>query len=244
MEMYIWNSVIVLSKTIFYIGFACFTGYTFLGRTLMRGSRNLLGNNDGSNIRKLTIALIFSVLIANVAWFFASTGAMVEEGIQGAFDPDMVSIMWDSSIGESTLFRILGLIVAIFAMVSPRYLKFIRLNQYLKQGLYAISLLILAYSFVLIGHVSELDTFDKALFMIHVLVMAWWFGSLVPLHQACKTANYEDLYCLMEVFGKQASVLVSLLLFAGLVLAIQLLGNLEALFNSSYGQTLLVKLLS
>jgi putative copper resistance protein D len=47
----------------------------------------------------------------------------------------------------------------------------------------------------------------------------------------------------MERFGKQASVMVSLLLIAGLLLAIQLVGGLDALLFTNYGQTILVKLL-
>jgi putative copper resistance protein D len=46
----------------------------------------------------------------------------------------------------------------------------------------------------------------------------------------------------MESFGKQASFTLSLLLVAGLWLVIQLVGSLDALISSSYGQTLLFKL--
>ena len=44
-------------------------------------------------------------LVANAIWFFANTGSMVEEGIKGALDPDMLAIMWDSSVGNSALLR-------------------------------------------------------------------------------------------------------------------------------------------
>jgi putative copper resistance protein D len=181
-------------------------------------------------------------LIANAIWFFASTGAMVEEGIQGALEPDMLGIIWDSSIGDGTLLRGLGLVLAIFAITSHIKFKSVALSNNIKQSLLGLSLLLLSYTFSLFGHVSELEVFEKVLLMLHVLVMAWWFGALFPLKQACHEQDYEQLYSLMDKFGRQASIAVSLLLIAGLWLAFQLVGNVGELFSSSYGQTLLLKL--
>ncbi|OKY26174.1 copper-binding protein [Thalassotalea sp. PP2-459] len=235
MEMYIWNSVIVLSKVLFYLGFAGIAGYTFL-------SNQLRQYNEFSSNNKLTICLIVFALIANVLWFFAKTGVVAEEGIQGAFAPYMVSIMWNSSVGETILVRAIGLIVALCTIVLPTVFRSTSLKPCVKDGLLVISLFIIAFSFTLIGHVSELDVYYQALLMCHVLVMAWWCGALYPLKQACNVENDEKLCRLMVVFGKQASVMVSLLLLAGLLLAVELVGSFEVLFTSSYGRTLLIKL--
>ncbi|RZM71059.1 copper-binding protein [Pseudoalteromonas rubra] len=239
MEMIIWNTVIVLSKIVFYVGFACIAGYTFFRQIF---ERNECHNNSLTANLKWMRASIIVALIANGVWFFASTGAMAEEGIHGAFDPDMLGIMWDSSIGDGTLLRTIGVMIAILVLISPFKLKSVVLNNYLKQGSLVSSLFLLAYTFTLVGHVSELGVFEKVLLMLHVLVMAWWFGALFPLKQACHESDYGQLYSLMDTFGKQASIAVSLLLVAGLWLAFQLVGNVEELFSSSYGQTLLLKL--
>ena len=236
MEMYIWNTVIVLSKIVFYVGFACIAGYTFF--------RQIFENNESHTnivIANLTWTRTYIVmaLIANITWFFASTGAMAEEGIQGVIDADILAIMWDSSVGTGALLRALGLVTAIIALA----LRFkLAVNSYLKQSALMLSLLILAYSFTLLGHISELGTIEKGLLILHVLVMAWWFGALLPLKQACHQLSYAELHLLMESFGKQASFTVSLLLVSGLWLVIQLVGSLDALISSSYGQTLLFKL--
>tara|TARA_Y100000296_G_scaffold81280_1_gene108214 strand:- start:501 stop:1397 length:897 start_codon:yes stop_codon:yes gene_type:complete len=239
MEMLIWNTVIVLSKILFYVGFACIAGYTFF--------RQILGHNESHNNveianLKWTKISVVSAFIANAIWFFSSTGAMAEEGIQGALDPDMLAIMWDSSIGDGALLRGFGLVMAIIALASPFKLKLVVLKKYLKQSFLVVSLLTLAYSFTLLGHVSELGVIERVLLILHVLVMAWWFGVLLPLKQACQQLGYIELQLLMENFGKQASIAVSLLLVAGLWLAIQLVGSVDALISSSYGQTLLFKL--
>ena len=239
MEMIIWNTVIVLSKIVFYVGFACIAGYTFFRQIFEHNESH--NNVEIANL-KCTKTSALVAFITNVVWFFASTGAMAEEGIQGALDPDMLAIMWDSSVGDGSLLRGLGLALAIFAITSRIKLKYLGLNKYLKQIVLVSSLLTLAYSFTLLGHVSELGIFEKGLLIFHVLVMAWWFGALFPLKQACHEPDYEQLYSLMDKFGRQASIAVSLLLIAGLWLAFQLVGNVEELFSSSYGQTLLLKL--
>lgn len=241
--MYIWNTVIVLSKILFYVGFACIAGYTFFSQFF-----NQVESDNKLKIEQLKLfnwvkVSVVAALIANVISFFASTGAMAEEGIQGAFDPDMLDIMWDSSIGDGTLLRIIGLTLTILALVLPFRFRSTALSNCLKQGILMFSLLTLAYSYTLLGHVSELGVFERALLIFHVLVMAWWFGALFPLKQACHVLDDDKLYLLMETFGKQASVVVSLLLLAGLLLAIQLVSSVEALLTSSYGQTLLLKLL-
>ncbi|REL36787.1 copper resistance D family protein [Thalassotalea euphylliae] len=239
MEMYIWNTVIVLSKIVFYVGFVCIAGYTFFKQVFEQSESH--NNLAIANLKWIRGSIVIA-LLANGLWFFASTGAMAEEGIQGAFDPDILAIMWDSSIGDGTLLRTIGLMIAILALISPFKLKSVVLNNYLKQGILVSSLFLLAYTFTLIGHVSELGGGEKVLLMLHVLVMAWWFGALFPLKEACHESDYGQLYSLMDKFGRQASIAVSLLLIAGLWLAFQLVGNVEELFSSSYGQTLLLKL--
>ena len=115
-------------------------------------------------------------------------------------------------------------------------------SKHVQQALLVICLFVFSYSFTLIGHISDMGVFEKTLLMVHVIVMAWWFGALYPLKKACNTLGRDELYQLMEGFGKQASVMVSLLLVAGLLLAIQLVGDIDALLRSNYGQTILVKL--
>ena len=239
MEMIIWNTVIVLSKIVFYVGFACIAGYTFFRQIFEHNESH--NNVEIANL-KCTKTSVVVALIANGVWFFSSTGAMAEEGIQGALDTDILAIMWDSSIGDGALLRATGLALAIIALASPFKFKSVVLNKYLKQGVLVSSLLLLAYTFILIGHVSELGLFEKALLILHVLVMTWWFGALFPLKQACQQLSNTELHLLMESFGKQASIAVSLLLVAGFWLAIQLVGSVQALLTSSYGQTLLFKL--
>lgn len=74
--------------------------------------------------------------------------------------------------------------------------------------------------------------------------MAWWFGTLLPLIVACKEDSDKELHDVMHRFGQQAMFMVSVLLIAGLYVAIQLVGSFAALLNSGYGQVLLTKLVA
>jgi putative copper resistance protein D len=239
MEINIWNTVIVLTKTAFYVGFACIAGYTFFGNVY---GGNTLENGERRSFSQITLIAALIAFLASAIWFFANTGAMVEEGIVGALDLDMISIMWDSSIGDTTLWRLIGLIGVAIVVISSQFCVW-KLTKYVLNAVLVICLFFLSYSFTLAGHVSVMGVFEKGLLMVHVIVMAWWFGALYPLKKACNKLEFEKLYQLMERFGKQASVMVSLLLIAGLLLAIQLVGGLDALLFTNYGQTILVKLL-
>ena len=50
MEMYIWNTVIVISKLMFYMGFAVVAGYTFFAYSSLTESKSAVN----INYRKLT----------------------------------------------------------------------------------------------------------------------------------------------------------------------------------------------
>lgn len=238
MEMYIWNTVIVVTKLMFYLGFAATAGYTFFWRDI-NDSRTSYTTPSYSAV--WVKVCVFVAFISNAVWFIANTGAMVEEGIQGALDPFMLKIMLSSPIGEVTLYRAGGLAVAL---ITIYLLKFKPLKPFLrlKSCLLVLCLFTLSYTFTLTGHVSELGSIARILLMVHVFVMAWWFGALIPLKLSCHYQSYEKLYKLMDRFGTQATVLVTLLLSAGIWLAIQLVGSFEGLFSSIYGQTLLVKM--
>ncbi|WP_105200912.1 copper resistance D family protein [Pseudoalteromonas sp. T1lg10] len=240
MDVFIWNTIIVLAKMAFYAGFAGVAGYAFLGQVFAH-EQDPLRPGVLSGIC-LPLSLVLLAFVGNVVWFFANTGAMAEDGIGGAFDSFILEIMWDSSIGATAQVRALGCLAALGAVMLLACSAKATLVKWARHGLFAASLLMLAYSFTLVGHVSELTALEKALLMVHVVVMAWWFGALYPLKHAVEVLNDDGLIALMNRFSRQASVLVGVLLLAGAYMALQLLSSPVALFASSYGQTLLLKL--
>lgn len=240
MELYVWNAAIVLSKFVTYVGFACVASYVFYIRLLGRFS--IEGEDDDllSEITKGTLIIVTITIVANAVWFLAGVGAMAEMGLEGAFDPDYLDMMWWSSTGESVFWKVVGFLIAFVALLVPRNLR--GFPNLVRQGALFISLLCIAFSFTLIGHISNFDALEKALLILHVLIMVWWFGALYPLKRLCEIKDSVELSVVMEWFGKQASYMIFLLLIAGTWLSLELFETLDALLFTQYGQTLLIKL--
>ena len=97
--MYIWNTVIVVTKLMFYLGFAATAGYTFFWRDI-NDSRTSYTTPSYSAV--WVKVCVFVAFISNAVWFIANTGAMVEEGIQGALDPFMLKIMLSSGVFQAS----------------------------------------------------------------------------------------------------------------------------------------------
>jgi len=80
------------------------------------------------------------------------------------------------------------------------------------------------------------------LLVIHLIGIATWAGILFPL---CKLSSVPlQIVTTREIahqFGRWLLYFVPLLLFAGGWLAYKLVNSFENLFNTGYGQTLLVK---
>ncbi len=241
METYIWNGAIVLSKLFFYLGFVLAAGYTFFayGQGFPSSSDIKKGITDFS---KLTMSFVAIALMANIAYFFAITGLMAEDGLRGAFSPNIIGLIWSTAIGDNALLRGIGLsTVILIVLISAAF----QLSTLLRRGmqlLMFLAVLLLAYSFVQLGHISEIGLIGQIVLVFHVLVMAWWFGALYPLKVACLSFSDEELIKIMRSFSKQAVIMVFLSLAAGVLLAIELIDSVYALFNTSYGLTLLLKL--
>ncbi|MDM7860368.1 CopD family protein [Alteromonas sp. ASW11-36] len=230
----------IVSKLIFYLGFVVATGHALFAYGKSFNS-TLFINNSIVDFHKLTLSFVLIAVFAVIVWFFATIGLMAEDGFLGAFDPVLAAMMWSSVIGESALYRGGGLIVvALLVMVSWKF----KLNKLLSssvQLLMIVTVLLLSYSFTKLGHISELEVTDQLLLIFHVCIMAWWFGALYPLKLACLSLDDDKLIETMECFGRHAFVMVTLSLMVGVLLAVELIGSVEALFNTSYGLILLGK---
>ena len=270
MEMLTWNILIVVSKCLFYLGFATTFGLYFFSRFLFtqhaafvlpstRGA-NLISTERSSShaceatskpnlVTSLAPQLLpaIATVLAALLWFFFNTGAMAEDGFSGMFDPLMLDIFWTSSVGDATVLRVLAMVGFIVLQLFTHYWLTRSASNITAKIANILSigcLFIVSYSFTLTGHVAELSWLPKLLIVLHVSVMAWWFGLLLPLRSACLALPNDALQALMLRFGKQASILVPLLLLAGIALAYLLLGSFEVLFGTPYGQVLLTKIVS
>ena len=82
-----------------------------------------------------------------------------------------------------------------------------------------------------------------ALTLVHVMVAAFWFGSYVPLKAVTRRRDPRDAEFVLRRWSRLMRWFVFLILATGLVQALAVTGSLAALYRTTYGQILIVKVL-
>ena len=141
----------------------------------------------------------------------------------GLGDPGLQQLAWRSGSGASQLLQVLGLL-GILLTLRPA------------AGLIAIG------AFLLTGHTSghPLRGLLAPLLALHLLIGAFWFGSLSALLLVCGLEPKALAVDILHRFSRAAGALVPLILFAGVAMGGILAGHLSVL-HRTYGVLLLVK---
>ncbi|WP_055082336.1 copper resistance D family protein [Jannaschia donghaensis] len=146
----------------------------------------------------------------------------------GAIDPTMLGVVWQSPLGTAALFRGLGE-GAILAILIPGVGRVIALG----------GAVLVALSYTQIGHtLGDPRWLLGTLLTVHLVAVAFWVGALAPLHRVAATPAGAPL---LHAFGIAATGAVGLLAVAGVGLAWFLTGSLSGLFGTAYGIGLLAK---
>jgi putative copper resistance protein D len=231
LEISSWDAGILFTRWALYIGLAASIG----------GVATLQLVKSDNQLRKPFIhySLFFAVvgLTAALSHFFVRIGAVLEEGAAGMFEPDMVSIMWESSVGDALLLRVVGFALFLMAVLLHFYTRSI-----FKELIALVGVSLVALSFSSSGHGAEQSLLFQWLLALHILLAAWWMGSLYPLWLICRRAGYINAHMVMQRFGQLAVGAVIVLICCGLFLSYQLTGW-NALYNSEYGILLLSKVI-
>jgi len=152
----------------------------------------------------------------------------------GLWDRDLQRLAWDSGSGASQLLQAIGLIVIL---ASPRIPGGAGRLWAGGAGLIAVG------AFLLTGHTSAhaLRGLLAPLLALHLLVVAFWFGSLGALVLVCRLEPPARAGAILHHFSRLAGWLVPLILLAGLSMGWILAGSTSVL-QRPYGQLLLAKL--
>jgi putative copper export protein len=152
----------------------------------------------------------------------------------GMLDPDLQRLALHSSVSTVAALRILGLVLVIVALAGQgRQLKILG-------GVAACSVVV---SFVLVGHTAAAPhgAWLRALLLMHVLVVTFWFGSLWPLILVNRMESCEITAAIVEQFSRIAAWVVPVIFVAGLVLMSVLIEGWSGLVQP-YGLILLAKI--
>lgn len=192
-----------------------------------------LESSDGS-IRRLGQAAALAGLALCTGHYTMEAARMAGE-MSGLWDSALQEMSWNSPARDALICRLLGLLLIAVGLQgrSGRWTIVALGGAVLATG-----------AFTLTGHTS-VNAHRGALatlLMLHLLILAFWFGALWPLIVASSRETAARATDLIERFTAVATWLVPVILLAGIVMAVLLLPNLSAL-NEPYGRLLIAKLL-
>ena len=167
-------------------------------------------------------------LLALAGRFALRSARISGMGAEGAVDPMMLSIVWQSALGDAAVWRALGL-AAVLALLIPR----------LGRWLAGLGAVLIAVSYTHVGHsLGESRAILMALLVVHLLAVGFWVGALAPLYAA---AGSRKGAATLHRFGTIAARAVALLVAVGVAFAWLVSGSPANLIGTAYGWTLLGK---
>lgn len=241
MELSSWELGILITRWVLYISMAAGIGGAFSLWLMQR-----YGVLKHRLLRYTLVSTVIAVLFL-VLHFLVRVGSAVEEGLAGMMDNDMIAFLWDSSVGEAFAIRALGLIVFLLAVLFHVLVKSRDLEEEIELDLLETLLALLGiglivFSFTEAGHAVKQPAFFQLVLTLHVLLTAWWIGSLYPLWLASHRLPYADAFVVLERFGQLAVGAVLVLMAGGFYMSYQLTGWTN-LFANTYGILLIIKVL-
>ncbi|MDX5328594.1 MAG: CopD family protein [Marinobacter sp.] len=175
-------------------------------------------------------------LSATAASFPVHTGAAFGDGIAGAFDPDIVSILWETNVGDTTRAHLLG-----FTLTLAGLWVAVWGGRRLGYALVIAGAVSLLFAFTQTGHLHN-DSPGVVMLVIHLSGISLWLGSLYPLWRVSNGHQVDQLQASMDRFGQTAVAFVGALVICGVLMILLLVQPLSGLINSAYGWLLLIKL--
>jgi copper resistance protein D len=189
---------------------------------------------SAETLRRTGLASALCAVVFVIAQYVLEAARLTGE-LAGVFDASMQALVLHSPTATGFAWRLSGLLLLVAAFHT-------RTSTRVVPGL--IGAMLIAGSFAFVGHTaSDPQRWILSLLLLaHLLIVAFWFGALVPLYVASRRESAQSAGDLTESFSRVALYIVPLLLFAGLVLAAMIL-KAPAALRTTYGQLLIVKLL-
>lgn len=153
--------------------------------------------------------------------------------LSGIFDPSLQAMLLASDAGTTMAIRVLGLAMVLGGSLgASRFRALVALSG----GT------LVAASFAFMGHTAtnEQGWLLAVLLIVHLLLVAFWFGALWPLLMVVKRESFAVAGRVVEQFSRLAVWLVPIIFFAGLGLAVALVPDVASL-GTPYGRLLLSK---
>lgn len=179
--------------------------------------------------RKLAASSALLGLVLLALQFGIRSARISAMGLEGAVDPKMLTLVWDSPLGTAALWRGAGELLILSLLIKGTIGLTVSL----------LGALLMVVSYTLVGHsLGDPRWLLATLVGVHLLAGAFWVGALAPLHRAARLVGGAAL---LHRFGIIASGTVAVLVLVGLSFAWLMIGSLGGLFGTAYGWTLIAK---
>ncbi|QGX97488.1 copper-binding protein [Roseovarius faecimaris] len=224
----IWSFAAVVTKTLMYFGILTSSGLVLTRFVFAAEISSVL-----PVMRKSSLLCALLGVVAALASFCLS-GAALTGDMSGLTDPDMLGLLWQTQVGTALQMRLVGGVLMLTGLLLGGS----------GWGLAGLGALTALWSFTQIGHLSEgQDLWPKLLLMAHLSAIAFWIGILLPLNRLARNpGELARAGQLGHRFGQIATVVIPVLLLAGIALGWLLVGSWGNLFTTAYGLDLIVKL--
>ena len=215
----------IVLRAAYYVGSLGGAGLAFFA--LLFGSR--LDDGDAGRLRRWTLGAALLGVVASVGTLTAHVGVLM--GGETLTDPDAWHIVLLSPAGASYGVGAVGLLLLASLGLGLRWAPLAAGGG----GL-------VCASYALLGHTPSLAPRPllAALLLVHLMVAAYWIGSLPPLAWVSRRDGPQAAR-LVEDWARVAAVAVPVLAAAGLVLAWWIVGGIGQLLGSWYGWALIAK---
>lgn len=183
-------------------------------------------------IRKLGIVFAWAG-IALVLLHYALEAGRIGGELAGVLDPAYQRMVMDSPQSAAAALRATGLLLIALGLRNATSRG---------TALALAGAALAAIAFALVGHTAAHETrwLLAPLLLAHIVLVAFWFGALLPLVLVCGREPAGGRAQIVERFSKIAFWLVPMLALAGFLLAVVMLPGLSAL-TQPYGLLLLAK---
>lgn len=193
------------------------------GRRLERSTRS---------IRKLGRMSALAAMVLVAAHYAMEAGRM-GGSVAGMFDVGLQQLVFDSPLSSAAIWRLSGL-----ALIAATVLR----EGAMAKAIGLAGTLCVTFAFTLVGHTADESRAGwlAAVLMLHLLAVAFWFGSLLPLIIIGRREPGILAAQIVARFSRIAIVLVPGLFLFGAALTWALVDG-WSVFRHSYGLLLLGK---
>lgn len=184
-----------------------------------------------ATVRKIGLAAALLAILL-LAGHYAMEAARMGGTFASVLDPSLQQIALHSPAALVLAVRGVGLALVALALRAS--------SKGTMLGIVGVVLVIA--SFALMGHTVTHSPRPllALMLLIHVAVVTFWFGALVPLYLAANRESPKDAAAVTEAFSALAVWIVPVLFAVGVVLAVFIVKTFAAL-RSTYGALLLAK---